>query len=117
MVVDDDRDLCENLWDVLHEQGYRVCVAHDELQAEGRLRERTYKVVLIDMKLSKEDGGQRVYEIVRQSNPAARVILITGFRTEMNRPVQRLVAEGADAVSYKPFDLPDLLATLKRLAS
>ena len=78
--------------------------------------ERT-RFFLIDMKLSKEDGGQRVYEIVRQSNPAARVILITGFRTEMNRPVQRLVAEGADAVSYKPFDLPDLLATLKRLAS
>src|SRR6266487_2994333 len=27
LVVDDDRDLCENLWDLLHERGYRVHLA------------------------------------------------------------------------------------------
>ena len=29
LVVDDDRDLCENLWDVLRDRGFRVCLAHD----------------------------------------------------------------------------------------
>lgn len=116
MVVDDDRDLCDSLWDVLRDRGYRVCVAHDEPQAAGRLGERVYKAVLIDMRLSQEGGGERVFRIVRQCNPAARVILTTGFRSEMAEPVEQLVAAGAEAVSYKPFDLPQLLATLERLA-
>src|SRR4051812_29650663 len=30
LVVDDDPDLCANLWDLLRERGYRVAVAHDE---------------------------------------------------------------------------------------
>src|SRR5205814_9803950 len=29
LVVDDDHDLCANLWDLLREGGYRVGVAHD----------------------------------------------------------------------------------------
>ena len=29
LVVDDDRDLCANLWDLLRERGYRVGLAHD----------------------------------------------------------------------------------------
>ena len=29
LVVDDDRDLCENLWDLLRDRGFRVCLAHD----------------------------------------------------------------------------------------
>ena len=33
LVVDDDEDLCANLWDLLHERGYRVCIAHDGRQA------------------------------------------------------------------------------------
>jgi two-component system, NtrC family, response regulator HydG len=40
LVVDDDRDICETLWDLLHERGYRVCLAHGEAEAAGRLRDR-----------------------------------------------------------------------------
>jgi CheY-like chemotaxis protein len=39
LVVDDDRDLCENLWDLLRERGYRVHVAHDVPGAELGLPE------------------------------------------------------------------------------
>lgn len=116
MIVDDDPDLCENLWDVLRERGYRVCTAHNELEATDRLKDRSYKVVLIDMKLSGQDGGQRVYQQVRKANPHARTILITGLRSEMDQMVQKLLAEGADAVCYKPFDVSALLDAVKRLA-
>jgi len=115
MVVDDDHDLCASLWDLLRERGYRVCIAHNELQAADRLQDQQYKVVLVDMKLSTNDGGKKVYEQVRKVNPLARVILITGFRAEMDPLVQQLVSQGADAVCYKPFDMPNLLTTLKRL--
>ncbi len=114
LVVDDDHDLCANLWDLLRERGYRVAVAYDAEDAARRLQEHDFAVVLIDMKLPRSDGGQ-VFRRVRQSNPQARTIVITGHRVEMDPVVQSVVAEGADAVCYKPFDVPRLLATLKKL--
>ncbi len=114
LVVDDDHDLCANLWDLLRERGYRVAVAHDAEDAARRLQEHDFAVVLIDMKLPRSDGSQ-VFRRVRQSNPQARTIVITGHRVEMDPVVQSVVAEGADAVCYKPFDVPRLLATLKKL--
>jgi DNA-binding response OmpR family regulator len=58
-----------------------------------------------------------VFRLVRQSNPQARTVVITGHRTEMDRLVQQVVDEGADAVCYKPFDVPRLLDTLHHLTA
>jgi CheY-like chemotaxis protein len=115
MIVDDDHDLCTTLWDLLRDRGYRVCVAHDEKQAADRLKDREFKVVLIDMKLPAGDGAS-VFRIVRQTNPQARTVVITGHRADMDLRVQQLMDAGADAVCHKPFDVPNLLATLKRLS-
>jgi CheY-like chemotaxis protein len=115
MVVDDDPDLCQNLWDLLRERGYRVGVAHDEEEASKRLKDRAFKVVLIDLKLPKGDGNQ-VFKLVRKSNPEARTVIITGHRSEMEQLVQSVLKEGADAVCYKPFDIPNLLGMLDKLA-
>jgi DNA-binding NtrC family response regulator len=115
MVVDDDHDLCENLWDLLRERGYRVCLAHDEKEAAEWLNEWAFKVVLIDMKLPTGDG-ETVFHTVRKTNPQARTIVITGHRSELDQLVKKVVDEGADAVCYKPFDVPRLLSTLHQLS-
>jgi two-component system response regulator HydG len=114
MVVDDDSELCTSLWDVLRERGYRVSLAHDDCEAAERLRNRDFRVVLIDMRLPHGDGTD-VLRVVRQSNPQARTVIITGHRVELDPLVRQAVTEGADAVCYKPFDLPQLLETLQRL--
>jgi two-component system response regulator HydG len=114
LVVDDDPDLCANVWDLLRERGFRVAIAHEEEDAARLLREQAFRIVLIDMRLPHGDGGS-VFQQVRQSNPQARTVVITGHRIEMDPLVQRVVAEGADAVCYKPFDVPRLLATLQQL--
>ncbi|HTU20041.1 MAG TPA: response regulator [Gemmataceae bacterium] len=116
LVVDDDPDLCANLWDLLRERSYRVAVAHDEDAASHHLQESNFSVVLIDMKLPRGDGSQ-VFQHVRRNNPQARTVIITGYRIEMDPVVQRVVAEGADAVCYKPFDVPRLLSTLQQLTA
>ena len=116
MVIDDDHDLCESLWDILRERGSRVCVAHNEQEALERLPDMPHRVVLIDMKLPDGDGS-RVFHLVRQANPQARVVLITGFRTELQSLVESAVTEGADAVCYKPFDMPELLETVEQLSA
>ncbi len=114
MVVDDDPDLCSNLWDLLRDHGYRVCLAHDVRSGAERARERAYKVVLIDMRLPGGDGAD-VYHAVREANPEARTVVITGLRDELDKQIERIVQDGADAVCYKPFNVPQLLTTLDRL--
>lgn len=115
LVVDDDRDLCANLWDVLRERGFRVSLAHDSDEAADRLKDASYQVVLIDMKLP-ESSGSEVFQLVREANPLARTILITGYRSELDSLVDQVLKEGADAVCYKPFDVPQLLRSLETLA-
>jgi CheY-like chemotaxis protein len=115
LLVDDDPDLCGSLWDLLRERGYRVAVAHDEPTAAGQLRDAAFRVVLIDMKLP-GGNGTSVFRLVREANPQARTVVITGHRAELDRLVQQVIREGADAVCYKPFDVTGLLATLDRLA-
>jgi ActR/RegA family two-component response regulator len=71
--------------------------------------------VLIDMKIPDGEGSS-VFQVVRDANPQARTVLITGFRSEMDQAVTRALAQGADAVCFKPFDIPNLLTTLDQLA-
>jgi len=115
LVVDDDSDLCATLWDLLREQGYRVCLAHDVSTAAERLRtEKGVRVIMLDMKLPDGEGSQ-LFRQARQANPQARAVVITGQRPEMDEAVREVLAEGADAVCYKPFDVPGLLTTLRKL--
>jgi CheY-like chemotaxis protein len=115
MVVDDDTELCETLDDLLRQRGYRVGLAHHEHQAAERLRDQAYRVVLIDVKLPGGDGAS-VYRLVRAHRPEARTVVITGHRAETDATVRQVLAEGADAVCYKPFDVPRLLGILEQLA-
>ncbi len=114
LLIDDDVDLCKTLWDILRDRGYRVCMAHDCDQASHHLQEQDFQVVLIDMKLPQGDGAE-VFRLVRHVNPQSRTVLITGHRGDMERKIEEVVKEGADAVCFKPFDVEQLLTTIKNL--
>jgi DNA-binding response OmpR family regulator len=115
LVVDDDRELCENLWSLLRDRGFRVCVAHSKAETEQQMCGRDFQVVLIDVKLP-DTNGQEIFDLVQKHVPEAHTVVITGFRGEAEEPVQQLLKSGADAVCYKPFDVPMLLETVSRLA-
>lgn len=95
LIVDDDYDLCQTL-------------------SADRLRRREHHAVLIDMKLPNGTGAD-VFRLVRQANPQARTVLVTGLRSEMEQLVEQTLAAGADAACYKPFDVPKLLDVLASL--
>lgn len=114
LVIDDDPDLCANLWDLLRGRNFRTALAHDEKTAVEQLKKASFDVALIDMKLPSGDGAS-VFRLVREANPAARTVAITGHPGEMSEVLQQVLREGADAVCYKPFHVPDLLKTLESL--
>ncbi len=115
LVVDDDTDFCLTLWDLLREQHYRVGIAHSEQEAQQRLQARHYDVVLLDLKLKDDDAGDRVFQFLQHSDAIARTILMTGYRTEMQDAIDKLLQNGASCVYYKPLELDALLARLREL--
>jgi two-component system response regulator HydG len=102
LVVDDDRELCDSLWELFRDRQYRVCVAHDAPEAQRRLDQRKFRVVIVDMKLPSGNGND-VLECVRRANPEARSVIITGFRGEMERRVETALSAGASAVCISRF--------------
>lgn len=114
LVVDDDSDLCETLWEIFRDKKYRVAIAHDIPDAEAKLSQSDYQIVVIDMKLPSGSGAD-LFRLVRKNYAHARTILVTGCRTETENRLAEVVSEGADAVAYKPFDMDMLLSTLSRL--
>ena len=114
LLIDDDHGLCASLWDLLRERGYRVSLAHTASAAQNLFLQQELKVVLLDLNLP-DGNGSEVFALLRQAVPEVRTIIITGHREQLDSLIGKLLAEGADAICYKPFDLEQLLATLKRL--
>jgi two-component system, NtrC family, response regulator HydG len=112
MLVDDDEELCDSLWDVLHSQQIRVKMAHNVADASAALENQDYQAAIVDLKLPGGDGLQ-VCAQVHEKCPTARTILITGHRTELEHRSDQLPV--VDATCYKPFDVGELLATIRRL--
>jgi DNA-binding NtrC family response regulator len=115
LVVDDDHELCDNLWEIFHERGFRIHLVHDVADAGRTLQACQFHVVLLDMKLPGGNGAD-VLKLVRSTNPQARTLIVTGYRDEMDSRVQRALAEGAADVVYKPFDVPTLLKAVTELS-
>ena len=114
ILVDDDADLCDNLWSILHDRRYRVGVAHDIAQAEALINERDFNVALIDLKLPGGSGSD-LLKTIKARRPDARSILITGHRFEVDGAVGAALQKGADAVCYKPLDMDTLLSKVRDL--
>ena len=114
MLVDDDEELCASLWDVLRSQGIRVKLAHNVADASAALIGQDYQVAIVDLKLPGGDG-MRLCSEVRERNPGAKTILITGFRTELEQQARPLPV--IDATCYKPFDVSELLGTIRRFTN
>jgi CheY-like chemotaxis protein len=91
-------------------------VAHSKEEADQRLRGRDFQVVLIDVRLPDTDGHE-LFRLVQRHLPDAHTVLITGYRGETEELVQKIIKEGADAVCYKPFDVPKLLETVASLST
>lgn len=115
LLVDDDCELCESLRDILLQRKYRVCVAHDIPEAKDQLHQQEFQIVLLDIKLP-AGSGTELLQAIHAESPAARTILITGHRSEAEENIEQALSSGANAVCYKPFDVPGLLKTISSLS-
>lgn len=112
LVVDDDEDFCASLWDLLHEQGYRVCVAHNLAMAADRIAVSRYDIVLLDMLLPDGNGAEVIEKLQREGN-VARIVVITGYPDKLPETTGAQESTGAMAVFTKPLDFAALLKSIR----
>ena len=111
LVVEDDpslRMLCRVNLELEH---YRVLEAETVDRAEQVLRREQIDVVLLDLHVGDRHGFE-LLPLLRKEHPKTAVCLLSGT-SETDPPLM----EGVDGFIRKPFELEDLIETVRRLLS
>ena len=111
LVVDDDADMRQLVFDYLGEFGLRVTCVPDGKTMRRQLVESVVDLVLLDLKLPVEDGMSIARELrTRSSIP---IIMLTGRRDDVDRIMG--LELGADDYLTKPFNPRELLARIRTI--
>src|SRR5512135_3195465 len=105
LIIDDNQDICSFFTTVLGMQGFSCMIANTAKAALYRLAVNQPDLVLLDMRLRSEIGGDDILYQIR-SNPRlekAQVIVTTAF-PDLVEPVKHL----ADLVLYKPISVDQI---------
>jgi two-component system response regulator AtoC len=112
LVVDDEADIRSLLSDLLKEEGYSVRVAKTGEEALAAVAKDLPDLVMMDVKLPDQDGLSLLKQLKRQ-HPELEVIVMTAFGGSST--AIKAMEHGAYDYVTKPFEIDDLLATLKRV--
>jgi two-component system response regulator AtoC len=111
LVVDDDRVIRRNLALLLRAEGYQAIEAADGNEALAQIRAIAPDAVLLDLKMPSRDG----LDVLAELGPALAdlpVIVVTAFGG--SSAAIEAMRRGAYDYLTKPFDLDEVLLTLKR---
>ena len=116
LVIDDDRVLCEELTEALREEGYDVDNAVDSFTGRQFMSTNTYDACVLDYKMTGLSGID-LLKYMHGKNPGCRIIIVSG------RPfIEKILQQECphckpSGVISKPFDIEQLLMTIRRLLS
>lgn len=105
LVVDDDDALRESIVNILEGEGYVLDVAKSGYEAEMKLKNKVYNLVLLDIRLPDITGIELLSKI-NKFTPRTKKIVLTGYPD--TESAIKSVNEKANAYLVKPFD-PDKL--------
>lgn len=110
LIIDDEKAIRKTLTEILSYEGYKIEEAGDGEEGLKKFRDKTYDVVLCDIKMPKLDGIEFL-DKARESNPDVPVIMISGHGT-IETAVEAVKKGAYDYIS-KPPDLNRLLITIR----
>ena len=80
LIIDDEKAIRKTLTEILSYEGYKIEEAGDGEEGLKKFREKTFDVVLCDIKMPKMDGIEFL-DKAREGNPDIPVIMISGHGT------------------------------------
>ncbi|MSO81675.1 MAG: response regulator [Acidobacteria bacterium] len=112
LIVEDERALAAAVGEALTDAGLTVDHAGDGEEALARVRQKTYDVVICDLKMPRVDG-MTLYRAIAVATPALarRVIFVTG--DVAGTDAERFLEDSGCRWLAKPFRLGDLLRAVR----
>jgi two-component system nitrogen regulation response regulator NtrX len=110
LIVDDDRSIRKTLRDILEFEKYDIDEAVDGLECIVKIKQATYDVIILDVKMPRMDGMEAI-EKIQNISPDTPVVMISGHGN-IDTAVEA-VKKGAFDFIQKPPDLNRLLITLR----
>ena len=112
LIVDDDRETCRFMADLLEKSDREIETAYDPYTALSRVRGQEFDLVISDINLNADQSGLDILRAFRASSPRGHVLLISGFGT-LETAIDAVRAGAFDYIS-KPFDINEVKATVER---
>ncbi len=112
LIVDDNKLLCNNLKDILELKGYNVTCVYDGLEAVKAVKENSFTVVLMDIKMPGMNGIDTL-KTLKQIVPQLIVIFITALTDDIF--YKEGLKSGACEIITKPFDIDKFLGRLEEV--
>ena len=112
LLVEDEAPLAAAVTDSLRDAGYRVDRAADGEDALARIGQRSYDLVICDLKMPRLDG-KAFYRMLSAASPglARRVVFVTG--DVAGTDAERFLENSGCRWLAKPFRLGDLLKVMR----
>ena len=111
LVIDDEDVICEACELVLSEKGHVVATRNDGKAGLSAIRQGTYDILLLDMKLPDIDGME-ILKIVQKEKPGLCIIVMTGYSSISN--AVQAIKQGADEYLAKPFTEDELVQAIEK---
>lgn len=110
LIIDDEKAIRKTLTEILAFEGHKIDEAVDGEEGLKKFTEKSYDVVLCDIKMPKMDGLEFL-EKAKQQNPDIPIIMISGHGN-IDTAVDAVKKGAYDYIS-KPPDLNRLLITIR----
>jgi DNA-binding response OmpR family regulator len=115
LVVDDDDTIRMLITVNLELEGFEVFTAVDGVEALERVREVDPHVITLDVMMPRLDGLDVATRLRADPDTAHYKIVMLSARAQL-ADIRKGAGVGADAYLTKPFDPPELVDTVRRLA-
>lgn len=112
LIVDDDRETCRFMADLLEQPDREIESAYEPQSALALVRDHAFDLVISDINLNAEQSGLDILRAFRESSPQGHVLLISGFGT-LETAIDAVRAGAFDYIS-KPFNINEVKATVER---
>ncbi|HEY7109574.1 MAG TPA: response regulator [Nitrososphaeraceae archaeon] len=112
LIVDDEPDITLSFKMILENNGFKVDVYNDPVEALNSFTASSYDLLLLDIRMPKMDGFQ-LYEELRKKDENVKVIFITAF--DINYQAMRKMYPHLKIESFvrKPVDSEHLISAVR----
>lgn len=105
LIVEDDKDLCDTLYEALCTKGFKVSQSYNGSEAVALLYEHSFEMLILDINLPGKNGFEILKE-ARSYYPQIAALFMTALDTPEH--MEKSFENGGDDYIRKPFTIREL---------